>query len=556
MRDRNRAGPRSSSGWLVRHGALLAVIAALVFVAFVRLRLADVPLERDEGEYAYAGRLILEGVPPYRLAYNMKFPGTYYAYAAILALFGRTPWGIHVGLMLVNAATIALVYHAGRRVLDEFAGGVAAVSFAMLSLDRWVLGVFAHATHFVVLFALAGLLLLLRAMEDRGASPLVGSGVLLGLAVLMKQHAIFFLPLAAVLVLWSERRNGRRDTRAVVKRIGMLALGALLPLAAAVILLLAQGVLERFWFWTFRYASAYVSELPLSRALPQLAVGFRAVTTASWVTWVLGGLGLVALWIVRWEARARVFLTGLLVASFLATCPGFFFRNHYFILILPAVALLVGVALASLRRILERTRSRERASALAAAVLVAATGVYVVQERDYLFSMDARELIRTMYGVNPFIEAAEVGTYIRDRTNKDDRIAVLGSEPEIYFYADRTSATGYVYTYALMEPQPFAATMQAEMMREVESAHPRYLVFSQIGGSWLARKDSDRGIVAWGNRYVQQCYEPVGVVDVYSKDESRVLWDDAVRAYKPASDALMYTFRRKSDAPCTVAGGR
>jgi hypothetical protein len=54
---------------------------------FVRLKFADVPLERDEGEYAYAGQLILHGVPPYTLAYNMKFPGTYYAYAALMAVF-------------------------------------------------------------------------------------------------------------------------------------------------------------------------------------------------------------------------------------------------------------------------------------------------------------------------------------------------------------------------------------------------------------------------------------------------------------------------------------
>ena len=82
----------------------------LVAAALVRLRLAGVPLERDEGEYAYAGQLILQGVPPYQLVYNMKFPGVYYAYSLILALCGQTPWGIHVGLMLVNAATTLLLF--------------------------------------------------------------------------------------------------------------------------------------------------------------------------------------------------------------------------------------------------------------------------------------------------------------------------------------------------------------------------------------------------------------------------------------------------------------
>src|SRR5947209_3539686 len=70
--------------WLARNGAFLLLGLALIFVAFVRLRIAEVPLERDEGEYAYAGQLILQHIPPYQLAYNMKFPGTYYAYSVIL----------------------------------------------------------------------------------------------------------------------------------------------------------------------------------------------------------------------------------------------------------------------------------------------------------------------------------------------------------------------------------------------------------------------------------------------------------------------------------------
>ncbi len=53
----------------------LAVIV-FGFVLAIRIRLLGIPLERDEGEYAYAGQLMLQGIPPYKLAYNMKFPGT------------------------------------------------------------------------------------------------------------------------------------------------------------------------------------------------------------------------------------------------------------------------------------------------------------------------------------------------------------------------------------------------------------------------------------------------------------------------------------------------
>ena len=57
--------------------ALCLLAAVVLAAAAIRLRLLDVPLDRDEGEYAYFGQLLLEGVPPYAAAYNLKAPGIY-----------------------------------------------------------------------------------------------------------------------------------------------------------------------------------------------------------------------------------------------------------------------------------------------------------------------------------------------------------------------------------------------------------------------------------------------------------------------------------------------
>src|ERR1043166_1340792 len=112
---------------------IFLALIVLGLVIAIRVRLLDIPLERDEGEYAYAGQLILQGIPPYKLAYNMKFPGTYAAYALIMAIFGQTIVGIHLGLLLINAATILLIFLLGRRLIDSMAGIAAAVAYAVLS---------------------------------------------------------------------------------------------------------------------------------------------------------------------------------------------------------------------------------------------------------------------------------------------------------------------------------------------------------------------------------------------------------------------------------------
>jgi hypothetical protein len=96
-----------------QHWTWWFMVAVLVLIAMVRLCLLNFPLERDEGEYAYAGQLMLQGIPPYKLAFNMKFPGTYAMYALILFLFRGD---IHWKLALVMAACNVLGAQVGSRL--------------------------------------------------------------------------------------------------------------------------------------------------------------------------------------------------------------------------------------------------------------------------------------------------------------------------------------------------------------------------------------------------------------------------------------------------------
>jgi len=166
------------------------MVAVLVLVALARLRLLDFPLERDEGEYAYAGQLILQGIPPYELAYNMKFPGTYLAYAVIMGIFGQTPAAIHLGILLLTTATALMLFWLGKKFLDETAGVVAATSYAVLAASPTMLGLAGHATHFCAFFVTAGLCFLRLARQMQNWPALATSGIFFGAAVLMKQHAV------------------------------------------------------------------------------------------------------------------------------------------------------------------------------------------------------------------------------------------------------------------------------------------------------------------------------------------------------------------------------
>src|ERR1700675_1286380 len=237
-----RPAERTPETWLARHGTLVAVFAVLVLVALVRLRVANVPLERDEGEYAYAGQLILQGVPPYQLAYNMKLPGTYYAYSAILAVFGQTARGIHVGLLLVNALTIFLLYLIAARLFGAFAGLIAGARYAFLTTQPGVYGLAAHATHFVVLAALIGIILLLRAEERKRTYLFFWCGLAFGTAFLMKQPGILLGAFAFFYLAIKCWPKNKREWGPLARQLGIFLLGAALPFALTCALLYPASV--------------------------------------------------------------------------------------------------------------------------------------------------------------------------------------------------------------------------------------------------------------------------------------------------------------------------
>lgn len=529
----------------------MVLLALIVFTAIVRDRLAGIPLERDEGEYAYAGQLILDGVAPYEAAYNMKFPGVYYAYALILAISGESVSGIRLGLLLVNMLSILLVFAIGRRLFDNLTAVLAAAVFALLTLDRWILGTFAHATHFVTVCALGGVLLLLQASDGRGRARFFAAGAMLGLAVLMKQHALFFVPLAAI-VVWKAERS-REDGTATTNLLA-LAAGSATPLAALIVVLGVEGVLARFWFWTVEYALRYVSQTPIKDALPSLLLALRTITRATLPLWLLGLIGIVLL-SRRGGSQARWTVWSYSLAALLAVVPGFHFREHYFIVLLPSIALGAGFALSSTGEALERSWGTTAARAIVLGIGLTAALHFIVTERTYLFRMPPHQVSKERFGANPFVEAPEIARYIRERTGPDDRIAVLGSEPEIYFLSGRRSATGYIYTYPLMEPQPFAARMQQEMIDEIESVWPAYLVLVRSGTSWLARPDSERKILEWADRYMRDCYAPVGIADMVAPDRTVYAFDAEVARYRPVSESGLYVFRRRDHLAGCAPGG-
>jgi hypothetical protein len=293
------------------------------------------------------------------------------------------------------------------------------------------------------------------------------------------------------------------DWLALVKELALFCGGFALPYLLTCLWLWAAGVFPQFWFWTVTYGSKYASAVPLVKASDVTGAMLKAVVGPNLVFWLLPWVGaLMMWWDERLDGRRRFLLTALFLCSAVSISIGFYFREHYFIQLLPVLALLIAVAVSRSIRLLRGDQSIELFLALAVLVVsVLAAGAVLIGNGSIWFTYAPRKAVEEIYGTTVFGDARDVAELIKTNTASTARIAVIGSEPEVYFYSRRRSATGHIYTYALMERQPHALAMQEEFIREVETNRPEYVVYVNNQLSWLAVPESEQKLLNWWPKY-------------------------------------------------------
>jgi hypothetical protein len=379
-------------------------------------------------------------------------------------------------------------------------------------------------------FALVGILVLLRALNARHAPLLFFcSGLSLGIAFLMKQPGVAFAAFGALYIA----RCSWKQPRLLASREAAYLAGAALPFALTCLALARAGVFQNFWFWTFTYAREYSSET-------SLAVGGQALRQSlQWVMhpfplWAIAEIGLVTLfWDRRWRPQL-FFLATLTAFSLMAVCAGFYFRPHYFILLLPAASILAGVAVTSAYRFLVQRRFPASARLAPLLIFIAACAFSLWDQRAFLFELDPAAAAQKIYAANPFAEAIMVSETVRASTTEADTIAVFGSEPEFYFLSARHSATSYIYMYDLIKTQPYQLRMRQEMMRQIESVRPRIVIYVDDWASWGWRRGQEQDeFFTWMEHYIHENYAQIQQIQINALPVHR--WGDA---------ANLYVFRR------------
>src|SRR5262245_11093821 len=180
--------------WVI---APLAVV--IIFSIVLRAGIASMPLERDEGEYAYIAMRWLAGDVPYRDAFDQKTPGVFAVYAALFATGLRSVDAIHWLGHTALVSTILVLYLLGSRLFSHQVGWIGGLFAMMLAMSASVLGSAANTEIFAILPLTAGLYFAVRASESGNVWDSVLTGMCGGLALMFKQVT---LPIVVFSFVW------------------------------------------------------------------------------------------------------------------------------------------------------------------------------------------------------------------------------------------------------------------------------------------------------------------------------------------------------------------
>ncbi len=510
IRLRETAQTRLRSGVLTvearwRQVFLVGAVCAIPMLLY--LPFAFSPFERDEGVYATVAQGLLRGDLPYRDLFDNKPPLVYAWYSAGFLTLGESVAAPRIVAALLLCLSALILYSYCRTV---FSRGVAFWACGLFGLSAGLpfVGLHANTEAFMVVWLVASLLAATHAFRTGKSLSFFLSGLLIGGAIMTKQVAIWNLAIFVAAATWWGWRLDDSLLRRAAPGAATIT-GGLIPVAMAAVPFLVTSSLDDFLYANFWYNYRYVGLLSsVERAfIIERSALFSLFFLALAGPWILGCfLGLFRLFRGP-KPQDHVILVLFALASALGVATGGRFYPHYFLQLMPAMAILTAFALSDLD---DRWKSSSgRVVAAAAGVLIVVSLItngllyFAPQGTVERFSESAHQQKQWEQ------DSRDLGNYIAQLTQPEERIFNYGREAQIYFYADRLPAAKFFYDWAYDYDEKTVDKAIAELGRN----QPTYIVDTKIAplfDDWDREPQFDA--------FLERRYEYVGRVafaDIY-----------------------------------------
>jgi hypothetical protein len=417
---------------------------------------------RDQGIYSVVARSVLEGGMPYRDAWDFKPPGIFIVYAIARAFFGSGEGAIRLLEVLGLGLTgLGLVELTRRHWNDARIGMLAAVIMTLVhaQLDFWHT---AQPESFGGMFTIAALLLAPRPNKETTVRDWFVSGVLFGIAGLLKPPLAGGALIPLIVYAWTNSRESaaswKTTLHSLIRPTLWVAAGGATPIVLCLAWFAARGAFGDLYSVLFVFTPHYT-------ALGWKNATVTGMTYYAFTEWfqqygsvpTVGILLALGFGFTSKEKPLAVLSMGI-IAMFLVgvAMQGKFFPYHYGAT-WPLTALWAAFGYHRLWERATKSRLEIAFGIFAVFVIFCRTATKDVPESFLkrtqrridvlaggLRDQRTRDELASVADVNCMRNRA-VANLLRDKVPQDRAIFVWGFEPQIYDMADRKSASRYIY---------------------------------------------------------------------------------------------------------------
>jgi 4-amino-4-deoxy-L-arabinose transferase-like glycosyltransferase len=408
-----------------------AALGIILLTVAIRLPSLVHPQPIDsEAMYSVVANEIVDGGRPYIDAVERKPPLLFWTYAAVFKVAGKFNWeALHIVALVWTLCAMVGLYVIGSELFDRNTGLITALFYGVFQ-SWWTWKTLAFDGEMLmnlpIIWAWA---IAFRRSSSRLRPELFPAGALLGAAFLLKQPAaIAAVPLGIYLLLPSYRTSRLTRANSIIQAT-MLTVGFFAAVGLVTLVLWKQGILPDAFYWTIAdhdiphvfWEKGILHTLAFIGACLPLVVGA-----------IMGCRNKSDIWAARTAERTALF--GLLAASAIGAAAGARFYAHYYVQLIPPLALLAAPYYA---RLWSRTMQPPH-WLLRPAVTYAWLALTVI-----VFS-----IIRWTE-LAPRRVPSEAGRYLSTHSSPDDRIFVWGQASKMYLDAHRRPACRYIITAPL-----------------------------------------------------------------------------------------------------------
>jgi len=435
------------------------------------------PFGRDQGEYAMIAMEVRKGKVDYRDIFDVKPPLTHFVHGLALSIFGQSMLAIRLFDLIWQCITVVLLVILAESIFKKrLVGLVAAFLYitGYYSLDYWNT---AQTDGFLTLLILLSLLAYIHYNKHGGMWLIVSSGFAIGTAMLFKYPIGILLLFLLMMIFFDYRSDGYKTAISLVT-------GFVVPIAIFLLVLVIQGALSDFVFTQITYIPAYNvrigSQINVFIGILRylLATPIMLLLFASMIAFVVLSKRR------RLEYSALVFLWWLAALVHLAV-QNKFYTYHGLPLLAP------GAVMASyvICMIYEKTYTKVPRfifmSVATFTILSASVLPWFLVNQKILIDLVTENFklqnVYTQFGDygDYSVQADfEVAAYLMSNTSQSDTLFIWGFEPTIYFLAERSSASRFLYNFPLYGDFGWPE-FRDQLIAELEQNDPKYIVVVQ-----------------------------------------------------------------------------